>query len=84
MEQESDERLKPRDEYWQVKYKLRTIEDWRKEVNQDRKRLEERIRELEDFKLMSVTTHKNMVKWITIASTALSAGIALLEHILFK
>lgn len=84
MEQESDERFKPRDEYWQVKYKLRTIEDWRKEVNEDRRHLEERIRDLEDFKLMSVTTHRNMVKWITISASAFAAAISLLEHILFK
>lgn len=73
-----------RDEYWQVKYKLRTIEDWRTEVNQDRERMEKRIRELEDFKLTAQTIHRNMIKWGTIASTAFAAGISLLEHLLFK
>ena len=70
-DKESDEFRRPRDEYWQVKYKLRTIDDWRKEVNADRERMEKRIRELEDFKLTVTSTHKAMVKWMAIASTCL-------------
>ena len=45
---------------------------------------EKRIRELEDFKLASKVTHRNMVTWITISATSFSAVVALLEHIIFK
>jgi predicted DNA-binding protein len=45
---------------------------------------EKRIRELEDYKLAAKVTHRNMVTWITIASTAFAAAVSLLEHIIFK
>ena len=45
---------------------------------------EKRIRDLEDFKLATKVTHKNMIRWITIAASSFAAAISLLEHILFK
>lgn len=87
-EREDSDELKPRrtggEEYWQVKWKLRTFEQWREDVNKDRKELEKRIRELEDFVLTSRAIHRNMIKWVTISSGAFAAAISLLEHLLFK
>ena len=83
MREDSDDTV-PKDGYWQIRYKLKTIEEWRQDVNEDREKLEERIRTLEDYKLTSQVTHRNMVKWISVAAMALSAAISLLEHIIFK
>jgi hypothetical protein len=60
-----------------VDYKIRKLE---KKVAE----YENRIRELEDYKLAAKVTHRNMVTWITIASTSFAAVVSLLEHILFK
>ena len=74
--QDSDEIQKRRNENL-IDYKVRKFE---KICDKQ----EDRIRVLEDFKLESQVTHRNLVKWITIAATSLSAGISLLLHILFK
>lgn len=74
--QDSDEIQKRRNENL-IDYKVRKLE---KICDKQ----EDRIRVLEDFKLESQVTHRNLVKWITIAATSLSAGISLLLHILFK
>lgn len=74
--QDSDEIQQRRNENL-VDYKLRKLE----KICADQER---KIRLLEDFKLESQVTHRNLVKWITIAATSLSAGISLLLHILFK
>lgn len=58
-------------------YKIRQLERLVKSY-------EARIRDLEDFKLATKVTHKNMVRWITIAASSFAAAISLLEHILFK
>jgi len=80
---ESDE-LKPADGYWQIRYKLRSVEQWRLDVTKDREQLEKRIRELEDFKLMSTTTHRNLIKWTTLAASCFAAAISFLIHFFFK
>jgi DNA repair exonuclease SbcCD ATPase subunit len=88
-ETESDEtRTSSKDQFYQIKWKLRSIEKWKQEIDaerkQERKELETRIRELEDFKLSVKVTHRNLATWITIAASAFSGAIALLEHLLFK
>jgi len=80
---DSDE-IQERDKYWQVKYKIRTIEDWRKAVNEDREKIETRLRGLEDYKLEMRTRFKDSLKWISIIAMILSAVISGLEHVLFK
>lgn len=82
---ESDDKLiVPRDAFWQVKYKLRTVDEWRKSVNEDRKELEERIRVLEDWKLEQHSKMRDFIKWVSILVAAITAGINLLGHISFK
>jgi hypothetical protein len=60
-----------------VDYKIRKLE---KKVAE----YENRIRELEDYKLASKVTHRNMITWITISSTSFAAVVSLVEHIFFK
>lgn len=85
---DSDKIEVSKDQFFQIKWKLRAIEKWQREVIEERKverqALETRIRELEDFKLGIKVTHRNLATWITIAASAFSAGVSLLEHILFK
>jgi hypothetical protein len=84
-ENESDERLEiPKDAFWQVKYKIRTIDEWRKSVNEDRAKLEERIRELEDWKIEQHGRLRDFIKWVSILVAAISAAINVLGHISFK
>lgn len=45
---------------------------------------EKRIRDLEDFKLTTSTRHKDLVKWLTVISTLISAIVSLGEHVLVK
>jgi hypothetical protein len=80
---ESDD-LIPKDGYWQLKYKLRTIEEWRQDVNRDRKQLEERIRQLEDWKLEQHTRLRDFVKWISILAGCITAAVELISRVIFK
>lgn len=72
------------DESDEEQFRRQNLTDWRiKQLEKLIKSYEDRIRVLEDYKLEVKITHRNMVKWITIASTAFAAAVSLLEHILF-
>jgi hypothetical protein len=84
-ENESDDQLiVPRDAFWQVKYKLRTVEAWRRDQVDKNKEYEDRIRELEDWKLSQHTRMRDFIKWVSILVAAITAAINLLGHISFK
>lgn len=82
--EDSDDALKEREQYFQIKYKLRVIEADIKELNAAIDDYEDRIRELEDYKLVADNTHKTIVKTVTILATVISAIISLAEHLLLK
>jgi hypothetical protein len=78
------ERLVPKDEYWQVRYKLRAIEEWRRKFDEEKEEIEDRIRALEDWKLEQRTRLRDFVRWVSILAAAITATIGLLERIIFK
>lgn len=79
-----DKLIVPKDSFWQIKYKLRAIDDWRKEQTIKNLDYEERIRVLEDWKLEQHSRMRDFIKWVSILVAAITAGINLLGHISFK
>jgi hypothetical protein len=81
---EDSDNLIPRDGFWQLKYKLRTIEEWRQDVNRDRKQMETRVRELEDWQLEHKTRLRDFIKWVSILTTCITTAIEIIFRLLFK
>jgi hypothetical protein len=83
-EDSDNEKLAPKDAYWQLKYRLKVIEGWREEHEEEKENLEKRIRGLEDWKLEQHTRLRDFVKWVSVLAAAITAAIGLLERIIFK
>jgi hypothetical protein len=83
-EDSGSERLVPKDAYWQVRYKLKAIEEWRRKFDEEKEEIEDRIRALEDWKLEQRTRLRDFIKWVSILAAAITATIGLLERMIFK
>lgn len=62
--------------------RIRNLEDL--SISADIKSYSTRIRSLEDFRLSSKLTHRNLAKWITIATTSFAGSLELILHLLLK
>ena len=60
------------------------LRKWRDRIEDPQFGLEHRIRTLEDFRLQTITSHKIMLQWFSIASGAFAITVDIIDHLFFK
>lgn len=67
-----------------LRFEQKRFRDWRAEVEDPEHGYEFRIRDLEDFKLATETSHKTMVGYLSVAAGAFSILVNIIDHLFFK
>lgn len=66
-----------------IDWKFRDLYRFREEANKRFESNEERLRQLEDWKLEQRTRMRDFIKWVGILAASITGAVSLLVHILF-
>lgn len=67
-----------------IRFEQKRFRDWRAECEDPDHGWEARIRELEDFRLATETSHKTLVGWLSVAGASFSIAVNIIDHLFFK